>query len=149
MWYGRTNKVDFETQIATKCRFAALLRQMQARDTGFTPLAAQRLQRKNDLVVLQEAYEHATDDERGRIRKAIKIAAARQKSSRANQARAKGKRPRRARAREEFPSGVDPLAHHEIGVTERRTLRIPDWIAANDGDPALSVLPYHVQFERC
>ena len=139
MWYGRTNKVDFESQIANKTRFAALLRRMQAQDTRFTPLADQRRQKKDDIVALQEAYEHATPEERDRIRKAIKEAAIRERAAHERRARAQGKKPRRRQAVNEFPHGVDPLAHYAIGVTHRKTLNIYNWLAEHEGDPAITV----------
>ena len=116
----------------------ALLRKLATRDTEFTLPSEARRQTQDDKLARAEWLDRATDSDRSRFHEALQQQRARTLAlaTQENEVRFRASRKRRA---SQFPSGVDPLAHYEVSQGNDQVVRIYNWLAEHDGDPAIKV----------
>ncbi len=119
-FYVRTNKVRFVWQLARKNKNGFILRKYRRRDPSYQPRRERILAQKNAKAEAQESFERA-------VPTALPAASS---------------RPALAAVQ----AITSPVVPYEIGSSRNSRIKIYNWLADHEGDPAIEVCSHLASF---
>ena len=126
-----------------------LVRHLQRKyDPDFKTLREVRQEKEKAERTAQEALERGRSQQTQTPRAILP-----QRAVRTATTSAKMRSLKRSTKDGDFPGGIDPIVHHQIGQSREDPVRIYSWLAQNEDDPAIEVCPrrisHHVGLLTC
>ena len=107
------------------------MRQLRKFDPGFKTLRKTHREQEVAQRTTQETWDRASAHQKQKARA--------QHSAKVATTSARMRAFKHSKQDGDFPGGVFPLMHHEIGQSRDDSVRILNWLADNEGDPAIKV----------